>query len=158
MQSRADSHQGTKFFCKKRHVQIHNVMVQENKPRTWKDQAISFGPKDLERVHTSHDDTIVITAIVYNHVVRRVLFDNGSGNDVLYYDAMKKLGILDDQLKPFPMSLIKFKNEKVKVQGVVTFYSLQAKNLRPPPLWSTSWWSRFLQRTMFSWDNQFRMY
>ena len=33
---------------------------------------------------------------------------------------MMKLGISDDQLKPFPMSFIGFGNEKVKVQGVVT--------------------------------------
>ena len=33
---------------------------------------------------------------------------------------MKKLGILDDQLKPFPIPLVGFENEKVKVQGVVT--------------------------------------
>ena len=52
--------------------------------------------------------------------ITRVLFDNGSASDMLYYDAMKKLGISDDQLKPFPMPLIEFGNEEVKVQGVVT--------------------------------------
>ena len=79
-------------------------MAQEKKPRTWKDEAISFSSKDLEGVHTPYDDMIVITAIVYNHVVKRVIFDISSASDVLYYDAMKKLGISDDQLKPFPMS------------------------------------------------------
>ena len=52
--------------------------------------------EDLKRVHTPHDDATVITAIIYNHVVKRVFFDNGSANVVLYYDAMKKLEILDD--------------------------------------------------------------
>ena len=33
---------------------------------------------------------------------------------------MKKLGISDDQLRPFPTPLIGFKNEEVKVQGVIT--------------------------------------
>ena len=78
-------------------------MAQKKKPRTRKDEAISFSSKDLERVHTSHEDTIMITATIYNHVVKRVFFDNVIASDVLYYDAMKKLGILDDQLKPFPM-------------------------------------------------------
>ena len=66
------------------------------KLRTWKDEAISFSAKDLEGVHTPHDDAIVITVTIYNHVVKRVLFDNGSASDVLYYDAIKKLGISDD--------------------------------------------------------------
>ena len=76
--------------------------------------------EDLEGVHTPHDVAIVITTTIYNHVVKKVLFDNGSANDVLYYDAMKKLGISNDQLKPFPMPFIGFGNEEVKVQGVVT--------------------------------------
>ena len=63
---------------------------------------------------------IVITATIYNHVVKSVLFDNGSASDVLYYDAMEKLGISEDQLKPFLMPLIGFENEEVKVLGVVT--------------------------------------
>ena len=33
---------------------------------------------------------------------------------------MRKLGFSDDQLKPFPILLIRFRNEEVKVQGVVT--------------------------------------
>ena len=62
----------------------------------------------------------MITATIYNHVVKRVLFDNGSLSGVLYYNAMKKLGIFDDQLKSFPTPLIGFGNEDVKVKGVVT--------------------------------------
>ena len=62
----------------------------------------------------------MITATIYNHVVKRVIFDNGSTSDVLYYNAMKKLGISDDKLKPFPMPLVGFGNEEVIVQGVVT--------------------------------------
>ena len=95
-------------------------MTHEKKPRTWKDKARFFGSKVLEGVHTPHDDTIVIIATIYNHVVKRVLFNNGNANDVLYYDAMKMLGIFDEQLKPFLMSLVGFENEKVKVHGVVT--------------------------------------
>ena len=71
-------------------------MAQEKKPMTWKDEAISFGSKDLEGVHILHDDMIMITTTIYNHMVKRVLFNNCSVNDALYYDAMKKLGISDD--------------------------------------------------------------
>ena len=53
-------------------------------------------------------------------MVKRVLFNSGSASDVLFYDTTKKLGISNDHLKSFPMPLIGFGNEKVKVQGVVT--------------------------------------
>ena len=62
----------------------------------------------------------MITATIYNHVVKWVLSDNGNASDLLYYDTMKKLGISDDQLKSFPMLLIGFGNEEMKVQGVIT--------------------------------------
>ena len=62
----------------------------------------------------------MITVIIYNHVVKRVLFDNGRASDVLYYDAIKKLRILNDQLRPFPTPLIGFENEEVKVRDVIT--------------------------------------
>ena len=39
-------------------------------------------------------------------MIKRVLFNNGSASDVLYYDAIKKLEISDDQLMSFPMPLI----------------------------------------------------
>ena len=87
---------------------------------TWKDEEISFGLGNMEGIHAPYDDAIMIIATMYNHVVKTILFDNGSASDVLYYDAMKNLGILDDQLKPFPMPLVGFKNKEVKVQGVVT--------------------------------------
>ena len=83
-----------------------------------------FSSEDLEGVHAPHDDAIVITAIIYNHVVKRFLFDNGSASNVLYYEAMKKLGLSDDQLKPFLMPLVGFRNKEVKVQGVVTCHLL----------------------------------
>ena len=73
----------------------------------------------MEGIHT-HGNAIMITTTIYNHVVKRVFFKSGIASGVLYYDAMNKLGIFDDHLKPFPTSLIVFGNEKVKVQGVVS--------------------------------------
>ena len=64
-------------------------MAQEKKTRTWKDEAISFSSKNLEEVYTPYEDAIVIIAIIYNHVVKRVFFNNGSASDVLYYDRDK---------------------------------------------------------------------
>ena len=87
---------------------------------TWKDEEISFGLGNMEGIHAPYDDAIVIIATMYNHVVKTILFDNGSASDVLYYDAMKNLGISDDQLKPLPTPPIGFENEEVEVQEVIS--------------------------------------
>ncbi|OMO90118.1 S-locus glycoprotein [Corchorus olitorius] len=91
---------GASTSARKKHAKRLNIIAStEKRPMTWKDEPISFGPEDFEGIQTPHDDAIIISATVYNHTVRRILFDNGSASDVLYYDAMKKLGI---PAKTFP--------------------------------------------------------
>ena len=50
-------------------------------------QAITFTDEDARRVHHPHDDTIVITLLIANYTTRRVLIDNRSSADILYYPA-----------------------------------------------------------------------
>ena len=51
------------------------------------EQAITFTDEDAERVHHPHDDAIIITLLIANYTIRRVLVDNGSSTDILYYLA-----------------------------------------------------------------------
>ena len=50
-----------------------------------KEQAITFTNEDAGRVHHPYDDAIVITLLIANYTTRRVLIDNGSSADILYY-------------------------------------------------------------------------
>ena len=50
-------------------------------------QAITFMNEDAERIHHPPDDAIVITLLIANYTTRRVLVDNGSLADILYYPA-----------------------------------------------------------------------
>ena len=65
------------ILSQERHMPKSTPSYLKKKPRTWKDEAISFSLEDLEGVHTLHDDAIVIIATIYNHVLKRVLFNNG---------------------------------------------------------------------------------
>ena len=47
--------------------------------------AITFMDVDAERVHHPYDDAIVITLFIVDYTTRRVLVDNGSSADILYY-------------------------------------------------------------------------
>ena len=51
--------------------------------------AISFTDEDAERIHHPHDDAIVITLLIADYITRRVLVDNGSSADILYYPAFQ---------------------------------------------------------------------
>ncbi|XP_065623958.1 uncharacterized protein LOC136065129 [Quercus suber] len=58
---------------------------------TTDEQAITFTDEDAERVHHPHDDAIVITLLIADYKTRRVLIDNGSSVDILYYPAFQQM-------------------------------------------------------------------
>ena len=49
------------------------------------EQAITFTDEDIERIHHPHDDAIVITLLIADYTTKKVLVDNGSSTDILYY-------------------------------------------------------------------------
>ena len=68
---------------------VQNVQLSGQSPRTTTivEQAITFTDADTERVHHPYDDAIVITLLIADYTTRRVLVDNGSLADILYYPA-----------------------------------------------------------------------
>ena len=68
-------------------VQSVQLSGQSPRARTTDEQAITFTDEDAERIHHPHDDAIVITLLIADYITRRVLVDNGSSADILYYPA-----------------------------------------------------------------------
>ena len=68
---------------------MQNIQLSGRSPRTRgvDEQAIMFTNEDTERVHHPHDDAIVITLPIADYTTRRLLVDNGSLADILYYPA-----------------------------------------------------------------------
>ena len=67
-----------------------------------KNDDITFRESDAHLVHHPHCDALVITAMMTNNNVHRVLVDNGSSVDILYYQAFQKMGLKDGDLKCSP--------------------------------------------------------
>lgn len=77
---------------------------------------ISFTNEDLEGVQTPHDDAVVITLKVANCDVKRILVDNGSSTNILYYEAYEKLELPPGSLKKIDSSLYGFFGAAVKIE------------------------------------------
>ncbi|KAK3007731.1 hypothetical protein RJ639_014782 [Escallonia herrerae] len=60
--------------------------------------AITFFEEDSKDIQTPHDDPLVITVRAGNFDVKRVLIDNGSSAEILFFDAFKKMNIPMDRL------------------------------------------------------------
>ena len=76
--------------------------------------AIMFTDEDAKRVHHPHDVAIVITLLITDYMTRRVLVDNGSSTDILYYPAFQQMKFGRDQLCPVCSPLVGFGGIKVQ--------------------------------------------
>ncbi|KAK3022920.1 hypothetical protein RJ639_046464 [Escallonia herrerae] len=75
---------------------------------------------DLKYVRTPHDDLLVITIKAGNFEVKRVLVNNGSSVEILFYDAFKKMNIPTDRLQKMVTPLYGFSNHPVAVEGIIS--------------------------------------
>ena len=84
------------------------------------EQAITFTDEDAERVHHPHDDMIVITLLIADYTTRRVLVDNGSSADILYYPAFQQIRLGQGQLRPMNSPLVGFGGMKMQPVDTIT--------------------------------------
>ena len=83
------------------------------------EQAITFTDENVERVHHPYDDAIVITLLISDYTTRRVLVDNGSSVDILYYPALQQMRLGRDQLYLVNSPLVGFGGMKVQPVGTI---------------------------------------
>ena len=81
---------------------------------------IGFSEEDARRLHHPHDDALVVSIRVGDYNVHRVLVDNDSSADILYYPVFQQMGIDITRLIPTNALLVGFGGIRVFLLGVVT--------------------------------------
>ena len=101
---------------------MQSVQLSGRSPRAipTDEQPITFTNEDAERIHHPHDDAIVITLLIADYTTRRVLVDNGSSADILYYPTFQQMRIGRDQLRPRNSPLVGFGGMNVQPVGVIS--------------------------------------
>ena len=66
---------------------VHNVQLTGSVPKIARmdNPVIGFSEEDARRLHHPHDDALVVSLQVGDYNMHRVLVDNGSLADILYY-------------------------------------------------------------------------
>lgn len=81
---------------------------------------ISFSGKELTNIHPHNDDPVVITIICDKWEIKRVLVDQGSSTNILYWEAFETIHLDLEDLIPFKGSLVGFYVVQVQVKGYIT--------------------------------------
>ena len=82
--------------------------------------AITFTYEDARRLHHPHNDAIVITLMITNYTTRRVLVNNGSSANILYYLAFQQMSVSKELLCPINVLLIGLRGTKVPPVGTIS--------------------------------------
>jgi hypothetical protein len=80
---------------------------------------LSFSEENARGVVMPHNDALVVTLTVANHRIHRILVDNGSSADILYWPAFQQMGIDRERIKPFDSPLVRFGGEVVYPIGII---------------------------------------
>ena len=89
-------------------------MVQVNNP------IIGFSKEDARHLHHTHDDALVVRIRVGDYNTHRVLVDNGSSTNILYYPAFQQMRIERERLVLANALLVGFEGTSVYPFGAVT--------------------------------------
>ncbi|GFS38889.1 hypothetical protein Acr_00g0059990 [Actinidia rufa] len=97
---------GCSTSSRKRHARSAFRSVEEevynlSSPCVGDQPPITFSNDDLRGVHLPHDDALVVSAVIANFNVQRILIDNGSSADILFISAFARIKIGLDKLHPF---------------------------------------------------------
>ncbi|RDY02439.1 hypothetical protein CR513_14103, partial [Mucuna pruriens] len=65
-----------------------------------------------------HDEPMVILVMVVEYKVERVLIDQGSSANILYWSTYKKLGLKLFDMEPYARKLYGFVGDQVEIKGV----------------------------------------
>ncbi|XP_028121002.1 uncharacterized protein LOC114318333 [Camellia sinensis] len=91
--------------------EVLSVQPAVKKGKTKERDILSFSTKDLERVQMLHNDALVVTLRVKDFDIKRILIDQGSSVEIMYYDAFKQMKLEDKDLAPATSSLVGFNSQ-----------------------------------------------
>ena len=84
------------------------------------DDVITFSESDLQGVQTPHDDAVVVSSTIAKYDVKRILVDNGSSTNVLFYAVFSRIDLSKYRLHEVSTLLIGFTDDSVQVEGEIT--------------------------------------
>ena len=83
-------------------------MTTEAKQRKDHHEPIYFTEDDFRDIDREHDDPMVISTLIHNFLVKRILVDQGSSADILYSHMAEALGLQKSMYNTYTDALVGF--------------------------------------------------
>ncbi|XP_061352386.1 uncharacterized protein LOC133297289 [Gastrolobium bilobum] len=108
--------------ARKKHLKM--CMAISEKPRFKEERRktgkhVVFEDLEDEILDLEHDDPLVISGLLANYQVDRMLVDPGSSVDIIFWDAFRRMDLDCDQLELWGADLLAFTGDKIKPLGYV---------------------------------------
>ena len=89
---------------------VQNLQLTGSVPKITRRESpiIGFSEEDARRLHHPQDDALVVSIRIEDYNMHRVLVNNGSSADILYYLAFQQMGIGRERLIPTNAPLVDF--------------------------------------------------
>ena len=81
---------------------------------------IKFSEEDVRRLYHPHDDALIVSIRIENYNMHRVLVNNESSTDILYYPTFQQMGIGKERLIPTNAPFVGFGGTRVLPLGAIT--------------------------------------
>ncbi|XP_073121283.1 uncharacterized protein [Henckelia pumila] len=81
---------------------------------------LSFGPDDLKGLSdTTHNDALVIRALIANYDVAHIFVDSGSSVNVLFQETINQMDLGEYKVEPVVTSLFGFTGHAIRPTGLI---------------------------------------
>ncbi|XP_052723752.1 uncharacterized protein LOC128193711 [Vigna angularis] len=104
--------------ARKRHIRALQSVNAVDKPRRTM-PPITFSDEDFHAPDPDQDDPMVITAEIARYGVSKVLVDQGSSVNILYWKTFQQMDISEDLVVPYDGQIVGFAGERVDTRGYV---------------------------------------
>jgi len=85
---------------------------------------IIFTNDDFHGLDHQQDDPMVITVEIENYAVKKVLVDQGSSVDILYWATYQKLQLSDTAMVPYDEPIYGFSGEQVSTRDYIDLHTI----------------------------------
>ena len=114
---------GCSNSAKKNHLRVVQSVHSVSTRSRSRMPLITFTDDDFTTIDLTQNDPMVIIMEIDKFVITKVLVDQGSSVDILYWKTFKKMRITESKIQPYDEQIFGFSGERVDTKEYIDLYT-----------------------------------